>query len=154
MNRFKQYVPSFFDVEQSEWIEFSFTEELLELDIVKSFGYSTKKRKFCCFAISDNKLIALYNENKDWLVVGYIEKPELVDFPMWISGRIIHKTLKKLGQLASGSFFELQRRQASEIAKAKTLRRQSEQKSFNASTYSDRCASILIYSGCCATPFL
>lgn len=80
MNEFRQHFPSSCDFDNPKEIKFSTTEELLNLDAVSSWK---EKNKFSHFAISNNSLMAIFDEGYRWWVIGYIKYPENVDLPKW-----------------------------------------------------------------------
>ena len=85
MNRFKQHIPNFVDVDKpSKWIEFESTEDLLSLEIVQRYG---KRQNFSYFALSDNCLMEICDDGFYWWVVGYIDDPSTVELPQWEGGK-------------------------------------------------------------------
>ena len=104
-NRFQQRIPSFVDGFERFSFDFATTEELLANDWIKSWSEPFKPQKlttltvatgewtesetkntsgdFCRYSILDNCLMAEFDDGFHWWVLGYIEKPELVDLPKW-----------------------------------------------------------------------
>lgn len=74
-----QYRPAFFEGFENETVEFSTTEELLNIPFVKNFMSNT----FSGFAMSDNLLMATYENGNEWFIVGRITKPDLIELPKW-----------------------------------------------------------------------
>lgn len=87
MNRFRQHIPSFIDVERPEWIEFETTEDLLSIDVVKQWVKTMDGKPFSHFAVSGNYLMAIHDDSFHWWAVGYIDKPDAVDLPKWHGGK-------------------------------------------------------------------
>lgn len=84
LNRFKQHIPNFVDVDNPpEWIEFKTTEDLLSIATVTQWAKPMNGKPFSHFAMSDNRLIAIYDYGFHWWVVGYIEHPLMIDLPQW-----------------------------------------------------------------------
>lgn len=85
MNKFKQHIPSFVDRfgEELPVIEFSTTQELLEIDVVKQWKKPMDGKLFSHFAIKDNALMVIHDDGFHWWVVGYVEDPLTIDLPMW-----------------------------------------------------------------------
>ena len=80
MNRFKQHIPAFVDVDEKPlWHNFETTEDLLSLEIVKRYI----GKYFSHFALSDNHLMEISDDGFSWWVVGYIEDPSVVVLPQW-----------------------------------------------------------------------
>ncbi len=81
LNHCKQHVPGFVnDGEGGEEFGFSTTAELLASALCQR---QATYPDFSQFALSDNCLMAIYDDGFSWRVVGYITKPELVDLPAW-----------------------------------------------------------------------
>ena len=81
MNKFKQHIPNFVDVDEcSDWIEFETTQDLLKLEIVQRYG---KRKDFSHFALSNSCLMEISDEGFHWWVVGYIADPSMVNLPQW-----------------------------------------------------------------------
>lgn len=79
MNGFTQHIPGFVSVETPpQRVPFKTTEDLLNIDTVVRFS---KDPKFSHFAISDNCLMAIYDEGRKWWVVGYLDDSETVLLP-------------------------------------------------------------------------
>ena len=88
MNTFKEYMPAYFDSSITRHVyNFNTTEELLDIEFVKSF----QRESFEHFAKSKNYIMAIYTKDGvsggEWWVVGTVTKPEEVDLPEWISPR-------------------------------------------------------------------
>ena len=79
-NRIKQYRPAFFTGYENETVEFTSTEELLEIGFVKNFS---RNDNFYRYSLSDNALMAEYEDGRKWWVVGYIGYPSKVSLPKW-----------------------------------------------------------------------
>lgn len=82
-NIFRQHIPNFVDVDPPDPIPFTTTEELLGLEVVQRYI----GEKHSHFAISENMLMEVSNGGKNWWVVGYIAKPDLVNLPKWVAHR-------------------------------------------------------------------
>ena len=78
MNKFRQHLPAFVDGDPFEF-EFATKEDLFNHPNIKKW---TESPKFTCFAKSDNCLMAVFNNNKEWWVVGYILEGD-IDLPIW-----------------------------------------------------------------------
>ena len=88
MNRIKQHIPSFIDLDRTqEWVEFSNTDDLLAIEFVNQWAKPMNGKPFSHFAISDNCLMAIHDNGFHWWVVGYIEKPGKVNLPKWYGGK-------------------------------------------------------------------
>lgn len=82
MNKIKQYRPAFIDCEDdNKEIIFNTTEELLGIDFVKNFS---QNGNFYKYSISENHLMAEYENGYEWWVIGYINNPKEVNLPKWI----------------------------------------------------------------------
>lgn len=82
MPSIRQYRPAFFEGFKNETVEFSTTEDLLNVLFVKNFC----GQEFSGFAISDEHLMATYENGKEWWIVGTLSDPKLVTLPKWKSG--------------------------------------------------------------------
>jgi len=104
-NHFRQHVPSFVDGVERFGFDFTTTEELLGNEWIKGWSKPFKPKKlisidfttgettesetkntsgdFCRYSISDNHLMAEFDDGFHWWVLGTIEKPELIDLPKW-----------------------------------------------------------------------
>lgn len=100
MNKFKQHIPNFINVDKSPDIEFKATEDLLGINVVKQWYEPVDGKPFSHFAISGNRLIVVHDNCFSWWVVGYIKYPELVKLPKWVGG-------KYRAELSDGSRVEL-----------------------------------------------
>ena len=78
----RQYRPAFFEGFENETVEFSTTDELVDIPFVKNFC----SKEFSGFAISDEHLMATYKNGKEWWIVGTLNDPNLVKLPKWESG--------------------------------------------------------------------
>lgn len=72
-NSIRQYRPDGFE---NETLGFSTDEELINIPFVKNFN----KDNFFCYAMSDNHLMAIYDNGFRWRVIGIIANPSLVYF--------------------------------------------------------------------------
>lgn len=91
MNKFKQHIPNFVDVDdQPMWIPFETTIDLLNIEIVKRYG---NHEGFSHFAMSDNHLMEISDNGFRWWVIGYIEKPDEIDLPKWDDAKYRAKLL-------------------------------------------------------------
>lgn len=97
MNRFKQHIPNFVDVDKPEWIAFETTKDLVGLEVVKRYE---KRNKLSHFVLSDNCLMVISDDGFYWWVVGYIEDPTTVNLPQW-------KGPKYMAQMPNGSIVVL-----------------------------------------------
>lgn len=85
MNKLREHIPTFVDTrEPPGQFEFETTEDLLNLDISTFYQ---KIENFSHFARSRNMFMAIYEEGYHWWVIGYLEKPEDVDLPIWDGGK-------------------------------------------------------------------
>ena len=88
MNRFKQHIPNFIEVDKPpEWIEFQNTDALLSIEVVKQWSKPMDGKPFSHFAISGNYLMAIHDDGFHWWAVGYIENPQAVNLPKWNGGK-------------------------------------------------------------------
>ena len=78
----RQHIPNFCDGTPIESIFYT-TEELTNLDWVKRYTEHLKDYTFCKFSLSENHLMAEYNNGDKWIVVGTIDHPEFVYLPKW-----------------------------------------------------------------------
>lgn len=76
MNRFKRHVPAFVSGELCEWEEFGSLDELIGFDCVSKFA---EMDRFDYFAISENRLLALFDSGDRYYTVGFIEDPSDVE---------------------------------------------------------------------------
>lgn len=79
MNKFRQHLPGFVEEDPYEF-EFETQDELLNHPGIKKW---TENPKFTCFAVSDSDLVAVFDNNKEWWVVGHIANPSNLNFPNW-----------------------------------------------------------------------
>jgi hypothetical protein len=79
MPTIKQYRPAFCDGFEDVVVEFSTTEELINIPFVKRFCTGD----FCGFLVSDECLLAMYKHGEEWYVVGILSDPDLVELPRW-----------------------------------------------------------------------
>lgn len=86
MNEFKHHVPRFVDMGNAapHSFEFETTDELLNDPVVMSYANDKIDYHYC---MSDELLMIEYDGGQRWIVIGYIENPEDVDLPQWISPR-------------------------------------------------------------------
>lgn len=81
MNKLHHHIPTFVDWrEPYPSSEFSTTDELLSLDVVRRYA---ELPKFSHFAMHDNALIAVLDDGFHWWVVGHVADPAGVDLPEW-----------------------------------------------------------------------
>lgn len=64
------------------WFEFETVEELLRNQLVRRWTKDLDK-PFYRFSKNENRLIVESDNGKVWNVVGFIEKPELLNLPDW-----------------------------------------------------------------------
>jgi len=83
MNTIRQYRPAFFEGFENETVEFSTDEELINIPFVKNFSND----KFSHYAVSDNHLMAIYDDGFEWWVIGTIQCPASVKLPKWNGGK-------------------------------------------------------------------
>lgn len=83
MNTIRQYRPAFFEGFENELVEFSTDEELINIPFVKNF----LNDKFSHYSVSDNHLMAIYDDGFEWGVIGTIQYPALVKLPKWDGGK-------------------------------------------------------------------
>lgn len=85
MATFKQHIPAFVDLGATPAVEeFSSTEELLALEVVRRYG---TRKDFSHFAISENELIEVNDDGFDWWVIGSVSDPSIVNLPKWAGWR-------------------------------------------------------------------
>lgn len=100
INRFRPHYPRSVDApSQITEIDFNTIDDLVQFDFVKSF---TEDTHFDCFRKSDDLLMAIYNDGYKWLVVGYIEAPNLLELPEWDHGKYNIKNLVGIPTTVSG----------------------------------------------------
>ena len=78
-----QYFPAFFSGFTQEVVTFSNLEELVNIPFVRKFAKGGYGDKFSGFAVSDDILMVIYNDGKDWYVVGNIEGLKSSILPAW-----------------------------------------------------------------------
>lgn len=86
MNKFRQHIPSFVEVNGVEEIEFETTKDLLDIGVVKQWMKPMKGNPFSHFAVRGNCLMAIYGDSSSWWCVGYVKNPGEVDLPKWDGG--------------------------------------------------------------------
>ena len=79
-----QHRPSFVDGFTNELVYVDSKEELLDIEFVKGFR---DMPDFYRFSISDNLLMAEYENGKKWWVVAYLEDFNDIDIPKFKSNR-------------------------------------------------------------------
>jgi hypothetical protein len=79
MNSIRQYRPAYFEGFENETVDFSTTYELINIPFVKNFAFGN----FSHYAISDNCLMAIYDNGFEHWVVGFIKNPKSVKLPKW-----------------------------------------------------------------------
>jgi len=85
-NVFRQHIPRFVDDRgiTRTVVEFSSMEELFAIpDVIRCKSHKT----FHGFAMSDEHLLALYDDGFNWSVVGSIKYPSVVYLPKWDGGK-------------------------------------------------------------------
>jgi len=79
-NQIRQHLPNFFsqlDFDRQE-VEFNTTEELLNIDFVKSWS---QDKDFYRYSMSEETLMVELNGGKNFYVLGYIKRPHRVKLP-------------------------------------------------------------------------
>ena len=112
MNTFSQHIPNFVDGVTPDTLEFETTEELLNSMTLSKYG---QREDFSHFALNGNKLMEISDDGYCWWVVGYIEKPELVNLPKWEGG-------KYRAELSTGEVVVLSKEVVSSCGDELTLR--------------------------------
>jgi len=80
MNRFRQHIPGFIEVDTiPEWVEFETTDDLLGIDIVENISGSDN---FSHFVMDGNLLLAIWVHGTHF-VVGRVEDASGIDLPQW-----------------------------------------------------------------------
>ena len=79
--KFQQRVPNWIDIDRPEPIEFNTIDELMEISFIKEMMNVSSKR-FKRLSISDNILMAEYEDGYRWWALGYIYGGTL-DLPKW-----------------------------------------------------------------------
>ena len=79
MPTIRQYRPAYFDGFETKTVEFSTTEELINIAFVKI----SRSKEFSGFAVADEHLMATYKKGKEWWVVGTLSDPNMVELPKW-----------------------------------------------------------------------
>lgn len=90
MAKIVQHIPTSVERmgEPAPRVEFETYEELIEIDFVKEYMGNPPWRNlriFHRFSLGENgkKLMAEYNEGRNWWVVGYLSKDHGLDLPEW-----------------------------------------------------------------------
>ena len=112
MNTFRQHIPNFVDGVTPDTLEFETTEELLNSMTLSKYG---QREDFSHFALNGSTLMEISDEGYHWWVVGYIEKPELVNLPNWEGG-------KYRAELSTGEVVVLSKEVVSSCGDELTLR--------------------------------
>src|SRR5882762_2090473 len=89
-NHFREHIPNFVEGYDPTEISFDTQEELLSHELFKD---TAKESGFDGFYINDNTLMYTTNKGTWWWVLGYIERPDLVDFLPWIAVETAEKYL-------------------------------------------------------------
>lgn len=78
-NKFIQHMPSYVEADRFEYA-FDKQEELLNHPWIKEWS---KDEGFHRYSLSNQLLIAEFEQGKKWWVLGYIKHPEYIDLPVW-----------------------------------------------------------------------
>ncbi len=83
-NHFRQHIPSFCDGAKRLEIPFDSQDELFQHEF---FDRYSKESNFCGFYLSHDSLMATFDNQTKWWVLGYILRPAELDLPPWIAVR-------------------------------------------------------------------
>ena len=75
-----QHRPAFFEGFENEVIEVNTKEELLNIKFIKNFS---EQPNFYRYSITDNCLMAEFENGKKWWVVAHLEDFDSLDLPKW-----------------------------------------------------------------------
>ena len=81
MKTLTPHIPSFVDIEPQPDEQFNTVKDLLKLKFVKRFSGSA-------IALSENRLIAVKENGRYWLVIGKIDDITELDIPNWIANEM------------------------------------------------------------------
>lgn len=79
MNTIKRHRPSYFTGFEDQIVKFDTVDELLQIGFVANFA---SQENFFRFSVTDENLMAEYNEGYTWWVVGWFEQP-IEGLPQW-----------------------------------------------------------------------
>lgn len=91
-NRFVQYYPAFFTVDDKDYFTLNFNtqDELLNCEYVSKWKKDRTDRKFYRYSVAMNEkygnppnLIAEYNDGKFWWCIGKIKTIDGLNLPKW-----------------------------------------------------------------------
>ena len=83
VNHIRQHIPNSVDIGDPKEVDFTTTEELLNIEWVK--GFKDNYPDFYMWGISKELLMATYDSGRKWWAVGYLSRPELVQLPKILS---------------------------------------------------------------------
>lgn len=105
MNKIIQHIPNYCDRFEPRSVEFSTLSELLSIDFVQRFR---NLNNFYQFSISNNRLMAEYENGYKWFVVGFLDE-QFKELPKWEPKRNLEKEtedLKKHSKVVTEEYLE------------------------------------------------